>query len=406
MGHEVTVLTTVKERQANSLNLDCSGFTVIETPLWMPFWKAYRAVKVSEKDAAGNPAENPEKTIKAKILLTMKNWYMKFSTRTGCFFACRFPDWHDRWIKKAASQLRPTCCDLLVTTGGPYSVHRTAILLKQKGWKGKWILDWRDLWTKNHLYPGLRIFHPWERHLERLFHENADYITTVSDPLAETLRSMTDTPVATIYNGFDPEDFEFLFARERKSYAAYTISYLGTIYRGYLDPEPLFQGLGELDRTGLITPDDIAVQFAGAQSDVLDMAQKHGVAKYYSYLGFLPREKALELEYDSDAVLFLEYEDPKANIKGVLTGKIFEYLCVARTVLCIGLGDQASAGSLIKEAKAGMCFEKDVERIKAYLLEAVKDKKAGKSRVGEKSLEVIERFNRKTQAERMLGLVL
>lgn len=404
-GHDVTVLTKKKENLPNDLHLDCSGFSVIEIPLWMPFRKASKAVNATTQNNDNlHNNEGCKKSMCLKILSLLKSIYRKFVTSTGCFYDCRFPDWSDAWIKKAASQLRPTCCDLLVTTGGPYSVHRTAILLKRKGWNGKWILDWRDLWTKNHLYPGIRIFHPWERHLENLFHKNANYITTVSEPLAETLGGMTKTPVAVIYNGFDTEDFNFLTERSRKNNEKYTISYLGTLYRGYRDPEPLFRGLGELEKSGLITSDDIVVQFAGAQADVLDMARKYGVEKYYSYLGFLPREKALELQYDSDAVLFLEYENPE--VKGVLTGKLFEYLYLSRKILAVGCSNRTSAGALIEKCNAGICCGKDVESIKEFILQAVDNKKTNiKESESFKNFSEINAFSRKIQAEKMLSLI-
>lgn len=401
-GHEVTVLTTTKFQQPNSLKLDCSEFTVVEVPLKIPFKKAYLKNKESvEKSTEENLIA--KLSIKQRIIEFFKNEYVKFTKNTGCFYACRFPDWHDGWIKQAAKQLRPSCCDLLVTTGGPYSVHRTAILLKKMGWQGKWILDWRDLWTKNHLYQGLKIFHPYEKSLEKKFHSNADYITTVSEPLAETLRGMTKTPVATIYNGFDSEDFEFLFSRARKETQKYTIAYLGTVYRRYQDPEPLFQGLGELDKAGLITPDDIAVCFAGGQADVKDLAQKYGAEKYYTYLGFLPREQSLELQYDSDSVLFLEYENPE--VKGVLTGKLFEYLYLSKNIMAVGCSNKTSAGELIEKCNAGTCFGKDVEKIKQFILAAVENKKNDTFVETQKNLSEIEKFSRKTQAERMISLV-
>ena len=407
-GHEVTVLTTTKPKRKNDLNLDCSFFKIISVPVPILSFISKCSTELQETNEA---VEKRKKfSVKQKILTLLKFMYSKI-TATGCFNTCRFPDWHDLWIKKVAKLLEPSCCDLLVTTGGPYSVHRTASLLQKKGWKGKWICDWRDLWTKNHLFHGIAIFRPWERHLEKLFHKNADYITTVSEHLADTLREMTNTPVEVIYNGFDTEDFEFLTSRTRKNNEKYIISYLGTVYRRYRDPEPLFQGLGELDKEGLISPNDIVVQFAGGQADVSDLAQKYGIEKYYKYLGFLPREKSLELQYDSDAVLFLEYENP--NVKGVLTGKLFEYLYLSRKIIAVGCSNNTSAGELIEKCNAGLCFGHDVAKIKEYILGEINKKKEAvlKSHVeqGEtshKNIDDINVFSRKLQAEKMISLIL
>ena len=125
----------------------------------------------------------------------------------------------------------------------------------------------------------------------------------------------------------------------------------------------------------MITPDDIAVCFAGGQADVKALAQKYGAEKYYTYLGFLPREQSLELQYDSDSVLFLEYENPE--VKGVLTGKLFEYLYLSRNIMAVGCSNKTSAGELIEKCNAGICFAKDVEKIKQFILCEIEKKKNG-----------------------------
>ena len=173
-------------------------------------------------------------------------------------------------------------------------------------------------------FPGIKVFHPYERYLENKFHKNANIITTVSEPLADSLRSITNTPVKVIYNGYDEEDFSFLFEKERDNNDKFIISYLGTIYRPFRNPEPLFKAIADLDNKGLISANDIKINFDGGQADVMDYVNKYGINDYYEYLGMLPREESLKLQYNSDAVLFLEYENPE--VKGILTGKLFEYL--------------------------------------------------------------------------------
>ena len=128
-----------------------------------------------------------------------------------------YPDWHDIMGKRAMiTKKDPLKWDLVISSGWPYSTHRIGLFLKVNNLTKRWVVDWRDLWTKNHLYNGILFFHPYERHLEKIFHKNADYITTVSEGLAEQLEQVTNTPVKVIYNGFDQDDFEFLFTTERR----------------------------------------------------------------------------------------------------------------------------------------------------------------------------------------------
>lgn len=403
-GHEVTVLTTVKRIEKNNTSLDCAGFKVIEVPLKMPFRNLNTQVKVVEAGAQNKDKEQ-KFSLKFWILANLKKLYIRFIEKTGCFSTIRFPDWHDRWIKDAVKSLPDIDYDLLVTTAGPYSVHRAGLILKKKGFKGKWICDWRDLCTKNHMYRGLFIFWPYEVLLEKKFHKTADFITTVSDGLTETLSKTTKTPVVTIYNGFDEEVFKFVFNNPRKINKKYIISYLGTVYKNFQDPSPLFIALSELNKEGLITPKDITVQFAGNHTaNVTDIAKKYNIENYFRYLGFLPLEQSIQIQYDSDAVLFLEFENPKT--KGVLNVKIFEYMYVANNIIITGCSEANSAGRIVEECDAGIFLGRDVKKIKQFILEEVKKKRNGEKDLElQKNMEEINKYSRKVQAEKMLELV-
>lgn len=395
-GHEVTVLTTSKRRQVNDLKFDMTMFTIVEVPVRTPFSKANSIVIKSE---LSNSKKNSFKT---RLLSILKKGYVLFCQKTGIFNTCRYPDWHDGWAKDSINVLikEPDEWDLVISSGGPYSTHRVGLFLKENNLTRKWIVDWRDLWTKNHLYKGLLFFHPYERYLENKFHKNADYITTVSEGLAEQLEQVTNTPVKVIYNGFDKDDFEFLFTTERKKNCKFTLAYLGSIYRGYQDPEPLFIALKELREEGKITSNQFEVMFAGSGSDVADIAKKHNVEDFYSYAGFLPREKALQIQYDADALLFLEFDNPK--VKGVLTGKLFEYLYVGRQIWAIGCTNNTSAGQLIENCNAGICFGNDIEKIKYFILNVISNNNFQEY---DKNFGQIEEFSRKKQATRILELL-
>jgi glycosyltransferase involved in cell wall biosynthesis len=396
MGHDVTVLTTEKRNSPNDLRLDCSSFRIIKYPLWIPLSGLYHEAKrkMQEKSPAGLP-------LKFRLLNAMKKLYTSFATTTGCFYTCRYPDWHDWWARRAYKLVKNESWDLVISSGWPYSVHRIGLALKKSGKTKKWVVDWRDLWTKNHLFGGLRIFHPLERYLERKFHENADLITTVSEPLAEVLRRMTKTRIEVIYNGFDPEDFCFLQSKPRKQNERFEIVYTGTIYRRFRDPSPLFEAVGNLLRNGVIKPTDLRITFAGpAQTDVTDLADKYGVKEVYTYAGFIPREEALELQYNADVCLFLEYNNP--SVKGILTGKLFEYLYTAREIWAIGVGSDSVAGTLIEKSNSGVALGTDVERIENLLIRRVKWKEQPSL---QKDFAFIEQFSREKQALKLLELI-
>jgi glycosyltransferase involved in cell wall biosynthesis len=389
-GHDVTVLTTVKSKNENDLLLDCSGFEIIALPL--PFF--------SSASSAYHSVNKNRKSIKKILILFARNLYYLFAQKTGCFSACRFPDFHDPWAKNAAKKIKTLQFDMVISSGGPYSVHRVGLALKKKHPETKWVVDWRDLWTRNHIYPGLSIFWHHEKALEKKFHQNADLITTVSEPLADIVRSMTNTRAEVIYNGYDPDDYGALKQNPRKTNDIFTIAYTGTIYRGFRNVSPLFEAVSHLKKRNIISQNDLRIVFAGANADVGDIAESYNVSEFYSYLGFLPREDALQLQYDADALLFLEYNDP--NVPGILTGKLFEYLYIAREIIAVGIDETTAAGKLIKDTQAGLCFGTNIEEIEKYLIARIVSKETNAL---EKSIGQIEVFARKNQAMKLLGMI-
>ncbi len=151
MGHDVTVLTTRKRQLPSDLNLDTSLFTILELPVRTPFSKANSIVIKSE-------LSNSRKiSFKTRLLSILKNRYVLFCQKTGVFYACRYPDWHDIWAKDAIDLLKKDQLkwDLVISSGCPYSTHRIGLFLKVNNLTKRWVVDWRDLWAKNHLYNGI-----------------------------------------------------------------------------------------------------------------------------------------------------------------------------------------------------------------------------------------------------------
>jgi glycosyltransferase involved in cell wall biosynthesis len=394
-GHDVTVLTTTKKRNNNDFVMDVSDFTIIEIPV--PILSIFSNIRSSYWQDISSSDNKKHFALWPFV----KKLCLSFSRQTGCFYECRFPDFVDLWAKQAFGIIESLHFDMIISTGWPYSVHRIGLALKKKSPNMKWIIDWRDLWTKNYLFPGLRVFHWYERYLENKFHQYADLITTVSDPLADILRFMTKTRVETIYNGFDPEDYQEIKSKPRKENDAFTIVYTGSIYRGFRDPSPLFEAVENLKKKKLIAKNNLKIQFAGANADVGDIAEKYNISDFYSYMGFLPREDALQLQYDADAMLFLEYNKP--GVQGILTGKLFEYLYIAKEIIAVGIDLTTTAGKLICDAQAGYCFGTDVEKIEEYLVKRVINKVR---KTDKKDDNIIDVFSREKQAMKILDFLM
>ena len=389
LGHAVTVLTTAKKSATNNLHLK------------LP--KNVQVIPDIEIDTYENSCFC---SLKNKLLqfikVALKPFLEILSTRYGMFSTCRFPDLLDFWAIKSTSLVSDTSWDLTISSGGPYSVHRVAFQLKKMQKTRLWILDWRDLWTQNHIYRGFFLFRPYERYLEKKFHDNADTLTTVSNPLKQQLSRITKTPVKVIYNGFDKSDYDSLpdtrFFKNKEDFLY--IAYTGTIYKGFRDPSPLFLALSLLSQSHNHISKKIKLAFAGHNADLSFLAKKYNIETHVEYYGFLERESALKMQKDCHALLLLESDLQS----GVLTGKLFEYLFSEKHILGIGFSEKSSPGQLIKITQSGESLGADIEKIKKWLLEFAENPASKELHRSERSTNIIHSFSRKKQAHKLLEI--
>lgn len=391
-GHEVTVLTTQKQKSPADLNKDFSGFKIIELPL---------PHLIKQKNVPSASSDNSEKNTAAQtsskrnLLKTLLLWY---GERTGCF-NCRFPTLSDFWAAKAKKAVNPFDFDAVISTGGPYSVHFAAEYLKKKNPRLVWCVDWRDYWTQSAECHGSFFFRWWEKLKDRQFLQRSDFVTSVSDQFSGTYRTLTKKPVYTIYNGYDPDDFAETGPSEYCG-AKLVILYAGTIYPAIQDPSPLYRGLVELCKEGKINKGDVKVLFCGRCGQAAEIAKKEGAEDFVEYIGFLSHEKTIALEKAADVVLFLGHDSPES--RGVLTGKLFEYLYCAKEIWAVGISRKMQAGEFIEKAEAGKVFFTDVEKIKAAVMEKLLQKNSGAVIENKKDAGFIKQFERKAQAEFLL----
>ena len=136
------------------------------------------------------------------------------------------------------------------------------------------------------------------------------------------------------------------------------IVYTGMIYPGHRDPLPLLNALSQLRRRGELEDGMVTVDFYGDRVEVaMALAKKPEYAPFIRLMGHVTREKALEAQRNADILLLLESPAPEA--RGVLTGKLFEYLVSGRPILCIGSRPEYEIGQVLKETGTGIVIGPD-----------------------------------------------
>jgi hypothetical protein len=83
---------------------------------------------------------------------------------------------------------------------------------------------------------------------------------------------------------------------------------------------------------------------------VLKSIEENGLTAYLARIEYMPHQNVMHEIQKSQVLLLLINNTP--NAKGILTGKIFEYLGSARPILSIGPED-GEAAVILQEAEAG-----------------------------------------------------
>jgi glycosyltransferase involved in cell wall biosynthesis len=243
--------------------------------------------------------------------------------------------------------------DVVLTTSPPPSLHLLGAAVKRTT-GAAWVADLRDPLTS---HPHRRGYESQLAKLKeksvggvgRLVASQADAIVAASDAIAEEARALEPKgTVVTIANGCDFDDFAGL--RHHPS-DRLRITHTGH-FHGKRDPKPFLQALAE---SGL---DDVVVRFAGdfRMAD-REYAESLGLQGRVELLGDVSRRRSLELQRDSEVLLLLVPESGGRG-RGVLTGKIYEYLAAERPILAVVPKDGAAA-QLVRETGAGIVVPSD-----------------------------------------------
>lgn len=396
-GHSVDVYTVESYGVDSGLNINLQNLNVVALPV--PFIS--RMAKKWHNANNNSQSAGTNNNNKSSIFGKAKKLYRNFIDKTGCIMGVRYPDMRDLWARNVIKNIDPKKYDLVVSTGCPYSVHKVCYYVKKKNPKAFWILDWRDLWTLNPYWKGLKIFNSYEKKLERKFHTIADVITVVSDGLKDDLKKLTSNNIVTIPNGYDKEDYSTFMGKEKsnRNNKKITCVYTGTIYKGVQDITPFLKAIRELLDEKRIQENQIEFIAAGNVADLLQDIEYYKLQNVFTFKGFISRAEALKLTYNCDIALLLLGK----NNKGILTGKLFEYLTLADYTLGVDFSNESDAGRIICEANAGYCFDSNVEEIKDVIMKKLEEKNKGIYSI--KNNSIIEQFDRRLLTEKMLELV-
>ena len=338
----------------------CPEAEVIRRPIVEPynFYKKFLGINKQEKVKVGFASESKKSGWKEKLSV----WI-----RGNCFI----PDARRWWVNPSVRYLKHYLeehpVDAIISTGPPHSMHLIAMKLK-KATGLTWIADFRDPWTEIDFYDELHLTRWADRkqhELERQVLTQADKVVTIGWESARSLGRLGNRNVRVIPNGYDwnvdstqqttPLSHEF------------TLTHIGVATPSRNAPQ-LWTALKELKEKETDFGKNLKIKLVGqVDRSIIENLNAVGLKENTEIIPYIPHSEILQMQQSSQVLLLLINNTP--NAKGILTGKLFEYLASGRPILCIG-PENGDAARVLKETHAGLTVDfEDKEK----MMEIIKD---------------------------------
>lgn len=324
------------------LNEVPEGISIYKQPIFEPYRFANFLSRKRTKQISSGIIQAKNQSITEKLLLWIR----------GNFF---IPDARKYWVRPSVEYLhgilKKEGISTIITTGPPHSVHLIGHYLKEFN-KLQWIADFRDPWTSIGYHKKLRLTKlAKNRHkeLEHLVLNSADKIVVTSATTKKEFRQISNKPIKVITNGYDTDTSNGQSLDEE-----FTISHIGSMLSGR-NPENLWQVLSKLTKENKRFKETLRLQFVGVLSkDVFKSLKAYGLEAFVQVVGYVGHDAAIDYQKKSQVLLLAEINSEET--KGIIPGKLFEYMASRRPILGVGPKDWEVA-ALVARTKTGAIFE-------------------------------------------------
>lgn len=385
-GIEPVIYTVANPKYAledESLAKDIpEGIEILKQPIWEPNNILGKRKKIS----AGFLATNPSKM--SKLLHYVRANYF-------------IPDARKFWIRPSirylSKYLNKNEVDVVISTGPPHSMHLIGNELKKK-FDIKWISDFRDPWTEIDYFHQLPLTEKaFKKHhdLEKKVLENSDAVLVVGALMKSNYKKFNAT-IHVISNGYDTSVENKVIELDKK----FSITHIG-LMNDDRNPKLLWKVLEALNEEVEGFVDDLQLNLIGkVASSCLEEIKERNLVHQLELIDYLPHAKVQQLQKASQVLLLAVNNVPSA--KGIITGKIFEYLLAKRPILAIGPVD-GDLSKLLQETNSGVIidFENEIS-LKSCILEFYSRYKAGDLFSDSKN---IERYHRRNLTEKLSHII-
>ncbi len=268
--------------------------------------------------------------------------------------------------KKGSQLIESEGIDYIQTSYPPMTDQVIGWLLKRKFPHLTWIADFRDLVVEDRrndiVLPELQHWF-----IKKLV-AKAEVVTTVSDGLKDHMSAYKNS-VELIRNGIPDEPSSRCDLIGQK----FTISYTGSIYKNLQTPQLLFDAISALIKEGKLNKEKIQFLYRGKDIQLWqDIIEQHGLSAIFNGI---PAQVSIKesriLQHSSHINLLLSWASK--DFKGILTGKMYDYMAAGKPVALIINGEKDGEFEWIfKQTNLGEIFyhpSKELESMKTFIMQ-------------------------------------
>lgn len=275
--------------------------------------------------------------------------------------------------------------------------------------KVKWVMEFRDPMYRYKFIPEQVKGIPLS--LEKKAWKYSDAIILISKGMCSSVPEKYQDKVYLITNGYDTDDC-FGYCDNLED-GKLTIAFTGSMYGGMMDLSVVFKAIRELLDSEAMD-NSVEIHFAGSKSAAeafCSQAGKYNLNHLIVNHGRVTRLNAMQLQEQSDILLCPSYGF-EADNKGVITGKIFEYMRAKRSVVAVITGDvqHSELGEIVRKTNIGCVYEEaHDDRDYAELLNYLKNQYFAKKEYGrvkyEPNAEAVNQFDYKNLIKKYLDVL-
>ncbi|MBJ2175357.1 glycosyltransferase family 4 protein [Aureibaculum sp. A20] len=336
----------------------------------------------NKKTSAGFLSENP--SFFGKIMQYIRANYF-------------IPDARKFWVKPSVTYLTEYLInnpvDVIITTGPPHSLHLIGLQLKNKLGL-KWIADFRDPWTDIDYFQKLPLTIKSKKKHHQLENEvvsKADCVLVVGNTMKENFLKFNKN-VQVITNGYDGDRNSSKNELDKK----FTLVHVGLV-NADRNPKVLFEVLSELIAENTSFAKDCKLVFVGKlANEVIENLDQNNLKSHTEIIDYLPHKEVIGFQRKAQILLLLVNDVPSS--KGIITGKIFEYLQSERPILAIGPED-GDLADILSETSSGEVIDfNDACKMKRSIEKLYSDYQQNELISGTKN---IDKYHRKALTEQL-----